>query len=86
MLLPRFTLRTILAAITACALFFVLIGAGYRGQPWAWGAAIGVASLGVTLIVQAALFCLVRSCAQLSNARTVSTVAAADASGEEATR
>jgi hypothetical protein len=86
MLLPRFTLRTILAAITVSALFFVLIGAGYRGQLWAWGAAIGVVSLEVTLIVQAALFCLVRSCARLSKAQTDSAVAAADAGGEGGSR
>ena len=84
MLLPRFTLRTILVAITASALFFVLIGAGYRGQMWAWGAAIGVASLGVSLIVQAALFGFVRSCARLSKTRFDSAVPTVD-SGDEVT-
>lgn len=86
MLLPRFTLRTILVAITASALFFVLIGAGYRGQMWAWGAAIGVASLAVTLVVQAALFGFVWSCARLSKTRFDSTVPTADAGGEGAAR
>lgn len=55
-MLPRFTLRTFLAITTVLALFFVLVGGGTRGQFWAWGAAIGFASLALSLLVQAALF------------------------------
>jgi hypothetical protein len=56
MFFPRFTLRTALAITTLAALFFVLVGAGYRGQQWAWGAAIGVLSLAVVAIVHASAF------------------------------
>lgn len=56
MLLPRFTLRTILVVTTVAAVFFVLVGAGYRGQQWAWGAAIGVLSLALAALVHASAF------------------------------
>jgi hypothetical protein len=69
MLFPRFTLRTILAVTTAAAVFFLLVGTGYRGQQWAWGAAIGVMSLGVAALVHAACFGIVWCFAQLSTAR-----------------
>jgi hypothetical protein len=65
-MLPRFTLRTILAITTAMALFFVLVGAGARGQVWAVGAAIGVGSIALSFVVQAALFALVWCVARLS--------------------
>ncbi len=84
-MLPRFTLRTFLIATTVCALFFVLVGAGYRGQAWAWGAVIGIASVAVTLVVQAVLFGLVWCCARLSTARPAN-AAAVTAAGEEAPR
>ena len=69
MFFPRFNLRTILAVTTAAAVFFLLVGTGYRGQQWAWGAAIGVASLGVTALVHAACFGIVWCFAQTSTAR-----------------
>ncbi len=69
MLFPRFTLRTILAVMTACAVFFLLVGTGFRGQEWAWGAAIGILSLGVVALVHAACFGIVWCFAQLSAAR-----------------
>jgi hypothetical protein len=65
-MLPRFTLRTILAITTAMALFFVLVGAGTRGQQWALGAAIGVASIALSFALQAALFALVWCVGRLS--------------------
>jgi type VI protein secretion system component VasK len=69
MLFPRFTLRMILGVTTACAVFFLLVGTGYRGQAWAWGAAIGILSLGVVALVHAACFGIVWCFAQLSAAR-----------------
>jgi hypothetical protein len=59
MLLPRFTLRAILAVTTVAAVFFLLVGTGYRGQQWAWGVAIGVLSLVVVAFVHAAYFGIV---------------------------
>jgi hypothetical protein len=63
---PRFSIRAILVATTLFALLFVVIGVGYRGQVWAWGVVIGVASLAVTALVHAACFGLVWCFAQLS--------------------
>jgi hypothetical protein len=62
---PRFTVRTILAVTTALAVFFLLVGAGYRGQAWATGAAIGAVSLCVAAVVQAACFVVVWCFARL---------------------
>jgi hypothetical protein len=70
MILPRFTLRTILAVTTVAALFFVLIGAGYRGQQWAWGAAIGVLSLAVVALVHASAFGVVWCFAKVATRRS----------------
>lgn len=65
---PRFTLRTILIATTLSAVFFLMVGAGYRGQLWAWGAVIGVLSIALTALVQAALYGVVWCFARLSGA------------------
>ena len=77
MLLPRFTLRTILAVTTVAAVFFLLVGTGYRGQQWAWAAAIGIGSLGLTMLVQVSCFLVVKSLAKcvawLTNSRAQQT-------------
>lgn len=72
MYLPRFTLRTILAVTTVAAVFFVLVGAGFRGQQWAWGAAIGVVSLAVVAIVHASAFGIVWCFARIVSRRSPS--------------
>jgi hypothetical protein len=72
MLLPRYTIRTILAVTTLCAVVFLLVGTAYRGQTWAWGATIGVLSLAVTALVHAVhsvCFGIVWCFAQLSNGK-----------------
>jgi len=65
MLLPQFTLRSVLAATAVCAVLFLFVGIAYRGETWAWGATIGILSLGVVAIVQALFFCIVWCFAQL---------------------
>ena len=74
MLLPRFTLRTVLAITTACAVLFLFAGIAYRGETWAWGTTIGILSLGVTAIVQAMFFGIVWCFAQLSPRRPPQTI------------
>ncbi len=59
MILPQFTIRTLLAICTVCALAFIVAGFAIRGQYWAWGITIGVASLVFTALVHAAWFGLV---------------------------
>jgi hypothetical protein len=56
MLIPRFTIRTILAIMALCAVLFVMVGTAFRGQLWGWGIVIGVLSVGLTLLVHAAFF------------------------------
>jgi hypothetical protein len=59
MLLPRFTIRTLLAILTVCAVAFVMVGTAYRGQYWAWGVTIGLISLIVAALSHAAWFGIV---------------------------
>jgi hypothetical protein len=56
MLLPRFGIRTLLILLTLGAVASVIIGTGFRGQNWAWGASIGILSLFVTAFFHAAWF------------------------------
>lgn len=56
MLLPRFTIRTLLVLLTLGAVASVIVGTAFRGQFWAWGVSIGLLSLAVTALVHAAWF------------------------------
>lgn len=62
---PRFTIRALLVAMAACAVLFVVAGIAYRGQAWAWGITIGILSLGLTMLVHAACYSVVRRFARL---------------------
>lgn len=70
MLLPRFTLRSVLAATAVCAVLFLFVGIAYRGETWAWGATIGILSIGVVAVVQAMFFGVVWCFAQLFTTRS----------------
>ncbi len=76
MLLPRFTLRSVLAATAVCAVLFLFAGIGYRGETWAWGATIGILSLGVAVVVQAMFYGVVGCFAQLLTRPTIETSSA----------
>jgi hypothetical protein len=65
-LLPRFTIRTLLVILTASAAVFVMVGTAYRGQYWAWGVTIAIVSLIVTAFVHAAWFSLVKLMMRMS--------------------
>jgi hypothetical protein len=68
-LLPRFSIRALLGVLTICAVAFLIAGMAYRGQYWAWGVTIGVASLLLTALVHAAWFGVVWLFAQMPSAR-----------------
>ncbi len=68
LLLPRFSIRTLLGLLTLCAVAFLIAGMAYRGQYWAWGVTIGLASVVVTALVHAAWFGVVWFLAQRSSA------------------
>jgi hypothetical protein len=68
-LLPRFSIRALLWMVTICAVAFLIVGMAYRGQYWAWGVAIGLASLILTALVHAAWFGVAWLFARLASAR-----------------
>ncbi|HVT29832.1 MAG TPA: hypothetical protein VHE81_17570 [Lacipirellulaceae bacterium] len=74
MMIPRFTIRTLLATVTVCAFLFVIVGMAFRGQHWAWGITIGMLSLVVTAVVHAAWFSLVWVFARPKSPREKSSV------------
>jgi hypothetical protein len=63
-------MRTILVVMTGCAVLSVLLGVAARGQMWAWGLVIGVASLAVTALVHVAWFGIVWLFSRLETRRT----------------
>ena len=67
MLLPRFTIRALLAMLTVCAFVFVIVGMAFRGQHWAWGITIGMLSLAFTALVHSAWFSAVWILAQMQS-------------------
>jgi hypothetical protein len=69
-LLPRFTIRTLLALLTLCAVVFVLVGTAFRGQYWAWGVTIAIVSLIVTALTHVAWFGIVSFFSRLVDSRT----------------
>jgi len=56
MLIPRYSLKTSLIGITACAVFFLVVGKAFQGRSWAIVATVAVISLLVTLLFHAVLF------------------------------
>ncbi len=58
MLIPRYSLRTILIIVTVCAVMFLVISLGVQGTQWAAGVSIGLLALAVILIAHASTFFL----------------------------
>lgn len=69
MLLPRFTIRTLLIVVTLGAFASLIIGMAVRGETWAWGVTIGLLSLLFTGLVHAAWFGLVWLLTQMPSSR-----------------
>jgi hypothetical protein len=67
MLLPRFTIRTLLALITVCAFAFVVAGFALRGEHWALAITVGLVSIVFTLVVHAAWFGAIWMLSQLQS-------------------
>jgi hypothetical protein len=55
--------------LTICAVASVIIGTAFRGQTWAWGVTIGLASVLVTALVHGAWFGVAWLFAQLPSSR-----------------
>jgi asparagine N-glycosylation enzyme membrane subunit Stt3 len=56
MLIPRFSIRWVLAFTAVCAVLFLFARAAWQGQHWSGAIVLGIAFLAVTLLVHAALF------------------------------
>jgi hypothetical protein len=59
MLLPRYSLRTILLVTAGFAVVFLFVSLGLRGSQWAVAVAIGISALALALVVQALGFAIV---------------------------
>jgi hypothetical protein len=78
MLLPRFTIRALLALLTVCAFICVIAGMAVRGHHWAWGVTIGLLSIALTLFVHMTWFAAVWTLAQVQARRAEKTVRQTD--------
>lgn len=56
MLLPRFSIRWMLAATAVCGLFFVVLASAVQGRPWAVAITIAVGGALLTFLIYAVFF------------------------------
>jgi hypothetical protein len=56
MIIPRYSLRWLLALITVCGGLSMILAYAVQGQPWAIGAMVGLAALAVVVALHAAAF------------------------------
>jgi hypothetical protein len=56
MIIPRYSLRWLLALLTVCGGLSMILAYAVRGQPWAIGATVGIAALSVVVALHAAAF------------------------------
>jgi hypothetical protein len=68
MIIPRFTIRWLLALLTVCGGLSLLLAYAVRQQPWAIGAIVGISALALVVALHAAAF----SCAWLQTQLTSS--------------
>jgi hypothetical protein len=71
MLLPRFTLRTMLAILTGVAILSLFAGQALGGRAWALGVTVAVVSIPVALVVHAGCFSLAMIFARWLGAKEV---------------
>ena len=65
MLLPRFSIRTLLAILTGVAVLSLFAGQALGGRAWAFGLTVAVASVPIALVVHAGFFALASAFANL---------------------
>jgi hypothetical protein len=69
MLIPRFSLRTILKVITVCAVLFLIAGEALQAKAWAVAVTGGVLSVLATLVVHGCFFGLTAGMARVIGAQ-----------------
>lgn len=67
MLIPQFSIRSMLLLTAGCAVVFSVVGLALRGHYWAAGVSIGVLSLVAAFVVYALFFALVWGAALVSS-------------------
>lgn len=58
MIIPRFSLRWLLALVTVCAGLSLVLSYAMRGEPWAIGIAVGIGTLLSIFVLGAFMFCI----------------------------
>lgn len=90
MQVPRFSLRMALILFTSAALFFVVVGKGLGGWAWAFGLAVGAASILAALAAHALFYWMFMGLGALLGAEEIiartSQGGTVRASGDEAPR
>ncbi len=69
MLIPQFSLRTILKVITVCAVLFLIAGEALQGKAWAVAVTVGVLSVLATLAVHGCFFGLTAGLSRIIGAQ-----------------
>jgi hypothetical protein len=67
MLIPRYSLRTVLMMTAGAALFFLIAGLAYRGHDWAERIVVATAIFALVMLVHAGLYAIVWAISQLSS-------------------
>jgi hypothetical protein len=60
MLLPRFTLRSVLLAVTCCAFIAPVIGQAVAGRPWAIATSVALCGTAAFFLVYALFYGIIR--------------------------
>jgi hypothetical protein len=68
MLIPRFTIRWLLALMTVASVFFLVVSLAVQGKTWAIALSITVASLGAAFLMYAVFFGLAYAMASTGSA------------------
>jgi hypothetical protein len=71
MLLPRFSIRTLLAILTGVAVLSLFAGQAVGGRAWALGLTVAVLSVPAALLVHGAFFMMASAFGKLMNSNDV---------------
>ena len=71
MLLPRFSIRTLLAILTGVAVLSLFAGQAVGGRAWALGLTVAVLSIPAALLVHGAFFTLASAFGNLIGSREI---------------
>jgi hypothetical protein len=76
MIIPRYSLRWLLALITVCGGLSLVLSYAFQGHAWAVGFMVGLGSLAVVAVLHAVAFSIAWLLTQLSNVASGSDTAA----------